>query len=67
MPESDRPFRGIYPMLYAFFDREGRLDRAALRAQIEHCLQSGVHGVAVLGLATEVDKLSGDERRRLLD
>ena len=67
MPESDTHFRGIYPMLYAFFDRGGGLDRAALRAQIEHCLQAGVHGVAVLGLATEVDKLTDEERRRLLD
>jgi len=67
MPETDNAFRGIYPMLYAFFGRDGGLDRAALRRQIEHCLAAGVQGLAVLGLATEVDKLSGDERRRLLD
>jgi 2-keto-3-deoxy-L-arabinonate dehydratase len=36
------PFRGIYPMLYAFF--------------------GGAHGIAVLGLATEVGKLSPAER-----
>ena len=67
MSDSDRPFRGIYPMLYAFFGADGGLDRAALQAQIEHCVAAGVQGLAVLGLATEVDKLSLDERRRLLD
>ena len=34
MGELERP-RGIYPILYAFFDREGRLDRAAMRRQVE--------------------------------
>ena len=32
---ADATPAGIYPMLYAFFDRQGRLDRAALRRQEE--------------------------------
>ncbi|MDJ0944193.1 MAG: dihydrodipicolinate synthase family protein [Kiloniellales bacterium] len=67
MPATDSPFRGIYPMLYAYFGRDGGLDRAALRRQVAHCVEAGVQGLAVLGLATEVDKLSLEERRRLLD
>lgn len=66
MPDVETPFRGIYPMLYAFFGPDGGLDRAALRAQVAHCVAAGVQGLAVLGLATEVDKLSLDERLRLL-
>jgi len=58
---------GIYPMQYAFFDRRGELDRSAMRRQAEAALRGGAHGVAVLGLATEVGKLSGEERRRLID
>jgi len=54
-------------MLYAFFGPDGGLDRVALRRQIEQCVAAGVQGLAVLGLATEVDKLSLDERQRLLD
>jgi 4-hydroxy-tetrahydrodipicolinate synthase len=57
------PFRGIYPILYAFFDAEGRLDEAAMRRQLRCCLAGGAHGIAVLGLATEVNKLNPAEKR----
>jgi 4-hydroxy-tetrahydrodipicolinate synthase len=55
-------FRGVYPMLYAFFERGGGLDRGAMRAQVEHCLAEGAHGIAALGLGTEVAKLTPEER-----
>jgi len=58
---------GIYPMQYAFFDARGTLDRQAMRRQAEAAVANGAHGVAVLGLATEVNKLSDAERRTLLD
>ena len=54
--------RGIYPMLYAFFTAGGGLDRAAMRAQVEACVAAGAHGVAILGLATEVGKLTRQEQ-----
>lgn len=57
------PFRGIYPILYAFFGPDGRLDEAAMRKQVHCCLAGGAHGLAVLGLATEVNKLSPAEKR----
>jgi len=57
------PFRGIYPILYAFFGADGRLDEAAMRRQVRLCLAGGAHGLAVLGLATEVNKLSPAEKR----
>src|SRR5512134_2029844 len=57
------PFRGIYPILYAFFGPDGRLDEAAMRRQVRCCLAGGAHGLAVLGLATEVNKLSPAEKR----
>jgi 2-keto-3-deoxy-L-arabinonate dehydratase len=60
-------FEGIYPMLYAFFRGDGRLDRVAMRAQVEHCVAGGVHGIAALGLGTEVAKLSPSERRQILE
>ncbi|MBV9523102.1 MAG: dihydrodipicolinate synthase family protein [Alphaproteobacteria bacterium] len=61
------PFTGIHPMLYALFGADGRLDRAAMRRQVEACLAQGAHGLAVLGLASEVGKLSGAEKRQLLE
>ncbi|MGO1080079.1 dihydrodipicolinate synthase family protein [Inquilinus sp. CA228] len=58
---------GIHAILYAFFDAEERLDRAAMRRQTEACLEAGVAGIAALGLATEVAKLGFDERRAVMD
>ena len=48
---------GIHPILYAFFDADGRPLRAPLVAQVEAAVRHGAHGVAVLGLATETNKL----------
>ena len=59
-------FHGIYPILYAFFDRHGRLDREAMRRQAEACVAMGAHGVAALGLATEVSKLTPEERHNVM-
>jgi 4-hydroxy-tetrahydrodipicolinate synthase len=58
---------GIWPMLYAFFDKAGALDRALMRRQVEACVREGAHGIAVLGLATEADKLGEDERHKLVE
>lgn len=57
---------GVYPMLYAFFDADGRLQRDAMRRQVAYCVAGGAHGVAVLGLGTEVGKLTADERRQIV-
>lgn len=60
-------FAGIYPILYAFFDARGALDRGAMRRQAQACLAHGCGGMAILGLATEVNKLSPEEKRTLID
>jgi len=67
MTANQTAFAGIYPMQYALFGRDGRLDRQAMRRQVEGCVRGGAHGIAVLGLGTEVSKLSADERRMLID
>jgi 4-hydroxy-tetrahydrodipicolinate synthase len=66
MNQNDMP-HGIYPMLYAFFNRQGGLDRQAARRQVRAVVDNGAHGMAVLGLGTEVNKLSDPERRQLVD
>jgi len=58
---------GIHPILYAFFDGSGGLDRGAMRAQVQACVAGGAHGVAVLGLATEVSKLTPGEREQVVE
>ena len=63
---NESPMRGIWPILFAFFDSRGRLDRDAMRRQVHAALGWGAPGVAVLGVATEVGKLSVDERRDVI-
>ncbi len=67
MSEPATGFHGIYPMVYALFRADGGLDREAMRRQVEFCVGAGAHGVAALGLATEVEKLSPRERLDVLD
>jgi 4-hydroxy-tetrahydrodipicolinate synthase len=54
-------------MVYALFDREGGLSRQAMRRQVQAMLAHKVHGIAVLGLASEVGRLAPAERRRLME
>lgn len=63
----DTRFTGIWPILYAFFTAAGGLDRAAMRRQAEACVAGGASGMAVLGLATEVAKLTPAERRQVVE
>lgn len=58
--------RGVHAILYAFFNADERLHRASMRRQVELCLETGVVGIAALGLATEVSKLSFEERRTVM-
>lgn len=58
---------GIHPILYAFFDRDGAPLREPLIAQVEAAVRHGAHGLAVLGLATETNKLDVAERRRIME
>ena len=60
-------FSGIHCVLFALFDRNERLDRRAMKAQITYIQAQGADGVTVLGLATEVGKLSFTERCTLID
>lgn len=58
---------GIYPMLYAFFDDRGALRRDPFRVQVDAALGTEAAGVAILGLGTEVSKLTFDERIEVLE
>ncbi|MCX7340745.1 MAG: dihydrodipicolinate synthase family protein [Hyphomicrobiales bacterium] len=64
---SARPFRGVYPILYCYFGSDGRIDHGAIKAQIEACLALKPDGLAVLGLATEIMKLTEVEKHQLVD
>jgi len=62
-----KQFSGVYPMLYAFFNADGSFDRGAMKAQVDHVVAAGAHGIGILGLVSEVFKLDVTERRRFVD
>jgi 2-keto-3-deoxy-L-arabinonate dehydratase len=65
--KAHNEFFGVYPMAYALFDAKGELDRKAMQRQITALIKHEVHGVGVLGLASEVNKLSTSERYKLME
>ncbi|MEM1363037.1 MAG: dihydrodipicolinate synthase family protein [Pseudomonadota bacterium] len=60
-------YSGIYPVLYAFFGSDGRLDRDAMARQVDYVIDAGAHGITVLGLVTEVHKMDVNERLHLTE
>ena len=64
--QNPAAFSGVYPILYCYFTSDDRIDDAAMRAQIEACLVLKPAGLAVLGLATEIMKLSTAEKLHLI-
>ncbi len=61
------PFPGIHSIVFALFDAQERLDRDAMRRQTQISLDLDVQGMAALGLATEVSKLTVAERRTVME
>lgn len=59
-------FSGVYPMLIPFYTDEDRVDHALWRPQVEAAIRHGCHGIGIMGLGTEVNKLSGAERREVV-
>jgi len=59
-------FSGIHAVLYALFRTDETIDAEAMSRQVDYCIAAGCHGITVLGLATEVQKLSYNERKQLI-
>lgn len=66
VPAHGVRYSGVYPVLYAFFDAHHRLDEAAMRRQVEHCIAARCHGICVLGLVTEVNRIDAATRLELM-
>ncbi|MDR5838091.1 dihydrodipicolinate synthase family protein [Caballeronia sp. LZ034LL] len=61
------PPPGMWPVLYAYFDASNQLDTHATRMQIDATLAAGAPAIVTLGLATEVNRLSDEEKRVMID
>ena len=59
--------KGIIPMTYCFYNKNNMIDEYAMRDQIQLIKNIGSHGIACLGLATEVNKLSFKEKQKLIE
>jgi 4-hydroxy-tetrahydrodipicolinate synthase len=57
---------GMWPVLYAYFDANNALDQQAIHTQIDQTIEAGASGIVILGLATEVNRLSLDEKHRFI-
>ncbi|WP_457584610.1 dihydrodipicolinate synthase family protein [Ensifer canadensis] len=58
---------GVHAVLFALFDAQEALDHGAMKAQVDYCVETGCQGITVLGLATEVLKLTFPERYALVE
>ena len=54
-------------MTYCFFNKNNSLDLKAIRDQILLIKKLGSHGIACLGLATEVNKLNFFEKQKIIE
>lgn len=66
MVGTAKVFPGIHCVFYALFDADERLDRHAMAAQAAYVRRQGADGITVLGLATEVAKLTFGERESII-
>ena len=62
-----KKFKGIFPMIYCFFNKNNSLDLEAIKDQITLIKNIRSQGITCLGLATEVNKLSFDEKKIIIE
>ena len=63
--QQDKTFRGVFVIVVTPFDEHGNIDEESLRAEVEFCLEAGVHGLVTPANASEWYALSDAERRRV--
>lgn len=59
--------RGIFPIVYTPFDANGQIDEEDLFRLVDYLIESGAHGLAAVGGASECHKLSVIERKWLAE
>ena len=57
------PLDGVCTIALTPFTEEGELDEESIGSLSEFYIDSGVHGITVLGIMGEAHKLSDEERR----
>lgn len=60
-------FKGIFPIIYSFFNKDNSLDIKLMHQQILLVKKIESNGIASLGLTTEVNKLSFKEKKIIIE
>lgn len=63
----DESAKGVYIIAATPFDQEGGLDLASLDRLIGFYIEAGVHGITILGMMGEAQKLTFEEQRQIID
>jgi 4-hydroxy-tetrahydrodipicolinate synthase len=62
-----REIGGVLPVLAVPFNNDGSVDLDSIPRLVEHCITSKASGVVIFGLASELYKLSDNERIQILN
>jgi 2-keto-3-deoxy-L-arabinonate dehydratase len=66
MEQRQTGWKGVFPVLLTTFDEAGRLDIDSQLRLADYLIESGAHGLALFGNASEGYTLSGAERVQLM-
>jgi len=64
---NTKNIKGIFPILYTFFNKNNSIDYKLMEEQISLIITKGSNGIAALGLATEVNKLKLKEKIKIIE
>ena len=64
---STNKIKGIFPILYTFFNKNNSIDFKLMEEQISLIFEKKSNGIAALGLATEVNKLTLEEKTKIIE
>ncbi len=65
--KTTKLLKGIFPILYCFYNKNNSIDLTLMREQISLICKIKSHGIASLGLATEVNKLNLKEKIKIIE
>ncbi|AZB57369.1 dihydrodipicolinate synthase family protein [Cereibacter sphaeroides] len=63
----NRDTRGVYIIAATPFTDRGEIDHDSLRSLVDFYIGHGVTGLTILGMMGEANKMTGDERRAVID
>ncbi|MBS3789579.1 MAG: dihydrodipicolinate synthase family protein [Candidatus Thermoplasmatota archaeon] len=65
--KQDKLFEGIFPAVITPFGKDGGIDEQRMREFIDYVLESGVHGIYLLGTNGEAPLLTFKEKKKIID